>query len=47
MVSNCEATGYDKECRKLFHVAVEAPTEHVATSMPPRILSAHPMVLTL
>jgi len=25
-----EVTGYDKEGRKIFHVAVEAPTEHVA-----------------
>jgi len=29
-VSNYEVTGYDKEGRKVFHVAVEAPTEHVA-----------------
>jgi hypothetical protein len=30
VVSNYEVTGYDKEGRKVFHVAVEAPTEHVA-----------------
>ena len=29
-MSNYEVTGYDKEGREVFHVAVEAPTEHVA-----------------
>ena len=29
-MSNYEVTGYDKEGRKVFYVAVETPTEHVA-----------------
>ena len=28
--SQYEVTGYDKEGRKVFHLLVEAPTEHVA-----------------